>query len=342
MDRRDLDFELPDDLIAQHPVEPRDAARMLVLDRAAGTIDHRLVRDLPEYLHAGDLVVVNDTRVLPARFFARRPTGARIEGLFLAAEHNQWHVLLKPSARLRPAERLRLTMNNEPIDHVLVLLERRERGEWLVTPEPTASAEALLNQIGITPLPPYIHRDAVGNPTDAQHYQTVYASQPGAVAAPTAGLHFTPELINAIRARQVEWTTVTLHVGLGTFAPIAADALDEHEMHSEWYCCPRETLNMLESTRAAGRSVTAIGTTAVRALESAATRINEGWTDIFIRPGYAFRNVDHLLTNFHLPGSTLIALVMAFAGVELTRRAYNSAIRARYRFYSYGDAMLIL
>lgn len=347
---RELDYALPPELIAQAPAEPRDASRLLVLERATGRISHRVFRQLGEWLRPGDCLVLNNTRVLPARFFCRRETGGRVEGLFLrdaragsgGSASQAWCVLLKPAARLNVGERLRCDGAD---DQALVIAERHERGEWTVRPEPATSAEALLARIGQAPLPPYIHRGDGPSPDDSERYQTVYARQAGAVAAPTAGLHFTTELLRRLRADGVQMAEVTLHVGLGTFAPIEVADLCDHRMHSEWFECPGETVERIAATRRAGGRIVAVGTTSARVLESLPAEVRggtRGWTDIFVYPPYAFRNVDALLTNFHLPGSTLMALVMAFAGVEVVRAAYQEAIAERYRFYSYGDAMAIV
>jgi S-adenosylmethionine:tRNA ribosyltransferase-isomerase len=344
---KELQFELPDELIAQRPAEPRDASRLLVLDRASGRIEHRTFRDIRRYLRPGDCLGLNDTRVIPARFFCRRATGGRIEGLYLHQTKELWRVLLKPASRLRVGERLTCASG----ECGLVLCKRGARGEWDVRPEPAAEPLELLSRIGQTPLPPYIHRPDKPDQDDEQRYQTVYASRAGAAAAPTAGLHFTPELLEELRAAGVNTAMLTLHVGLGTFAPITADDLALHHMHAEYYRIDERTIARLNATRAAGGRIVAVGTTTVRVLESLegefggggmAERLRSGWTDVFIYPPYRYRNVDRLLTNFHLPGSSLLALVMAFAGVEEIRAAYAAAVAERYRFYSYGDAMLIL
>lgn len=356
----DLQYELPPERIAQRPVEPRDAARLLVLERTTGRIEHRTFRDLTDYLRADDCLVLNNTRVIPARFFGRRPTGGRVEVFFLREAQGGWRVLLRPAGRVRAGERLECVGATE---QRLVLLERAERGEWVVQPEPPVEALPLLERIGSPPLPPYIRLDSAGrenapDAADRQQYQTVYAVRPGAVAAPTAGMHFTPELLEALRGQGVRRAEVTLHVGLGTFAPIEVEVLAEHRMHAEWYDAPPAALQTLREAQAAGGRIVAVGTTSVRVLESlpalCAARISavtppqaetpsaSGWTDIFLYPPYEFRNVGALITNFHLPGSTLLALVMAFASPELIRQAYETAIEQEYRFYSYGDAMLIL
>ncbi|MCK4342745.1 MAG: tRNA preQ1(34) S-adenosylmethionine ribosyltransferase-isomerase QueA [Phycisphaerae bacterium] len=356
MQLAELQYDLPPELIAQRPAERRDASRLLVLDRAGGRIEHRVFREIGDYLNPDDCLVLNDTRVIPARFFCRRPTGGRIEGLFLHAEGNSWRALLKPSARLKVGERLAC----EGSEVALIVHERGPRGEWLVQPEVHVSPLELLAEIGHTPLPPYIHRDEAGPrelvEEDVERYQTVYAERPGAVAAPTAGLHFSPALLNELSQHGVRRAGVTLHVGAGTFVPIATEELAEHEMHAEWFEVTEAAAAAMRSARDAGGRLVAVGTTATRVLESLprydSAHDNDkvsgglsaagGWTDIFIYPPYRFRNVDRLLTNFHLPGSTLLALVMAFASVEQIRAAYRAAIEQRYRFYSYGDAMLIL
>jgi len=343
----ELQFELPEELIAQRPAEPRDASRLLVLERSTGKIEHHTFREICRYLRPGDCVTLNDTRVIPARFFCRRATGGKVEALYLHQIGNLWRVLLKPASRLRVGEHL--TCGNG--DCKLVLDKRCERGEWDVHPEPAVEPLEVLQRIGQTPLPPYIHRPEKPDAQDEQRYQTVYARRAGAAAAPTAGLHFTPELLEELRAAGVNIAVLTLHVGLGTFAPISADDLAQHHMHAEYYEIDGRTIALLEATRSGGGRIIAVGTTSVRVLESLEFKLGagkvpegarSGWTDIFIYPPYRYRNVDRLLTNFHLPGSTLLALVMAFAGIEETRAAYAAAIEERYRFYSYGDAMLIL
>ncbi|MBK8914639.1 MAG: tRNA preQ1(34) S-adenosylmethionine ribosyltransferase-isomerase QueA [Phycisphaerales bacterium] len=367
----ELDFHLPPERIAQHPVQPRDASRLLVLNRADGSIAHAVFRDVGRWLRAGDLLVVNDTRVVPARFFAQRAGGGRVEGLFLHGAPQEgegcWCTLLKPSARLREGERVRLV----GCDEMLLLARRLERGAWLVRTEPLMQPLPLLARIGSVPLPPYIRRKAQAatsdceaaatDAADRERYQTVYAARDGAVAAPTAGLHFTSGLLDSLRAAGVSICTVTLHVGVGTFAPIVVEDLREHAMHAEWFEVRSEARAALQRTRAAGGRIVAVGTTAARVLEtivrselpergvgadaSRAARADEplcGWTNIFLYPPQRLTATDALITNFHLPRSTLLAMVMAMAGVEPIRRAYAEAIREQYRFYSYGDAMLIV
>jgi len=310
----ELDYELPRELIAQHPPERRDASRLLVHDRASGETRHRRFDELPAELADGTLVVVNDTRVLPARLRLERPGGGEAEVLLLErlGENGTWEALARPSRKLRPGQRL------GPVE----LLEPLGEGRWRLRLEGEPAGEA--------PLPPYI-REPLADP---ERYQTVYARSDGSAAAPTAGLHFTPELLAALDVERV-----TLHVGLDTFRPLAAETLEEHELHSERYEVEPAAW---ERIRGAER-VLAVGTTTVRVLESLARGAPlSGRTDLFITPGFEFRRADALLTNFHLPRSTLLALVMAFAGVEETRRLYRLAIEERYRFYSFGDAMLLL
>jgi S-adenosylmethionine:tRNA ribosyltransferase-isomerase len=343
--RSELDYELPSELIAQAPLADRDASRLLVLHRQTGAIEHGEFRDLRRHLPARALLVLNDTKVIPAKFIAQRPTGGRVEGLFLREENaGAWEVLLRGS-RLRPG--LVLTLGDGAFR--LTLEQRRERGAWLATIEPAEPAERILATVGRTPLPPYIRRDddAGRREDDVRRYQTVYASQPGAVAAPTAGLHFTDSVFASLAERGIGCVRLTLHVGQGTFAPIEAESLDEHRMHAEWYELSPDAAERINAARAGGRTIVAVGTTAGRVLESCADQAGRvhaasGWTDIFLCPPYRFRAVDAMITNFHLPGSTLLAYVFAFGGVEAVRRAYAEAIARRYRFYSYGDAMLVV
>jgi S-adenosylmethionine:tRNA ribosyltransferase-isomerase len=313
MKARQLDYELPPELIAQHPAERRDESRLLVYDRASGAVRHRRFRDLPEELPAGALVVVNDTRVVPARLHLRRESGGAVEVLLverLAGE--EWEGLARPSRRLRPGDRL------GPVE----LLEPRGEGRWRLRLHGKPRGEV--------PLPPYIH-EPLGEP---ERYQTVYAEHEGSAAAPTAGLHVTPELLARFDVERV-----TLHVGLDTFRPLAVDDLADHRLHGERYAVAPAAW---ERIRAADE-VVAVGTTTVRTLETLARGAPlEGRTELFVTPGFEFRRVDRLLTNFHLPRSTLLALVMAFAGEDEVRRLYRVAVEERYRFYSFGDAMLLL
>ena len=339
----DYDFHLPPERIAQAPVERRDASRLLVVDRATGTLAHRTFADLVEYVAPGDALVLNETRVFPARLKGTRATGSPAEVLLLTphgGEEKVWTALVRPGSKLKPGR----TVEIAP-DFSVEILESTPGGERIVrlhTPLPLAEA---LDRWGEVPLPPYVERGATE--ADRERYQTVYARERGSVAAPTAGLHFTPELLAAIEAKGVRIVRLVLHVGVGTFRPVETDDPAQHRMHSEWYHVPAEAAAELNETRAAGGSVWAVGTTVTRTLETVAdehgtVHAGEGWTDIFIRPPYRFRAVDHLVTNFHLPKSTLLMLVSAFAGYDLTMRAYREAIEAGYRFYSYGDAMVLV
>ena len=350
MRRSDLHYDLPAELIAQHAIEPRDAARLLVLDRATGQLAHRVFREIGDYLRPGDALVLNDTRVLPARFFCRRQTGRRLDALFVHGDADGWRVLLRGVRRVRVGQHVLV----ENADVTLEFRRYYGRGEWLLRPHPPTPPRVLLEQVGLPPLPPYIRRPpgrlGLPEPADAARYQTVYAAQPGAVAAPTAGLHFTPELLQSIAQSGVQLVRVTLHVGPGTFRPVEVDDLADHPMHPEWYEVRGAELVRLRDVRAAGGRIIAVGTTSVRVLESLPAGALEhaepcdasGWTRLLIYPPYAFRHVDRLITNFHLPETTLLALVMAFASPEQIRSAYQAAIAERYRLFSYGDAMLIL
>ncbi|GIW92814.1 MAG: S-adenosylmethionine:tRNA ribosyltransferase-isomerase [Pirellulaceae bacterium] len=342
------DYELPRELIAQHPLANRADARLLVVDRSSGTWTDSHVRDLPHWLRPGDCLVVNDSRVVPARLVGRRDrTGGRWEGLFLEAEeHGFWRVLCKTRGKLEPGESITVRSYDGSRQLVLRLVARREAGEWVALPdESDRSPWELLEMVGRVPLPPYI-RGGQMRPEDVQRYQTVYASQPGSVAAPTAGLHFTEELLTKIRARGVTVARVTLHVGVGTFRPIMTRRISEHKMHGEWGTISAETVAQIQQARQSGGRCVAVGTTVVRLLETAARSGQlqpwSGKTELYIHPPFTFYAVDCLMTNFHLPRSTLLVLVRTFGGDVLIRRAYEHAVAERYRFYSYGDAMLIL
>jgi len=345
----DFDYDLPPDRIAQTPARPRDASRLLVLDRKTGEIAHHRFRDLPDLLRPDDLVVLNDTRVVPAAFTARRATGGRIEGCFLRTlDDGGWEVLLSGGGRLREGETLRL-VDARDRPHAAVRLERRgEGGVWTVRPSEPVDAPALLSAVGRPPLPPYIRRgrDDPRTVADRADYQTIYARRDGAVAAPTAGLHFTRRVLDGLAARGIERTTVTLHVGLGTFQPVRAKRAEDHRMQEEFLEVSPQAAGAVTRARRRGRRVVAVGTTTVRALESVAgedgtARPGRGWTDLFIYPPHAFRVVGAMVTNFHLPRTTLLMMVSAFAGRERVLAAYREAVRRGYRFYSYGDAMLI-
>ena len=339
----DFDYDLPPGLIAQEALAERDASRLLVLDRATGALAHRTFRDLPDLLRPGDLLVVNRSRVLPARLLGRRPGGGRAEVLLLRERTDgTWDALVRPARRLRPgatvevADDLRLRVEPGAIGP-----ERRVR---LLLPE-SADARAALERHGHVPLPPYIRR--ADRPEDRERYQTVYAREAGSVAAPTAGLHFTPALLAALAERGIERAEVVLHVGPGTFRPVEAESVEDHRLPPEPYLVPAEAAAAITRARARGGRVVAVGTTATRVLESVSgagggVRPGAGETALAILPGHPFRVVDALVTNFHLPRSSLLLLVAAFAGRERVLDAYAEAVRERYRFYSYGDAMLIL
>ncbi len=347
----DLDYDLPEHLIAQLPANPRDTSRLLVVNRQSAALVDMPFTALPRLLRAEDVLVLNDTRVIPARLVLRRATGGRFEGLFLRElTVGQWEIMVKGRGRIRPAECLALAEPAAGAESPTIRLEAAcGNGVWQVAVEPPEPAEGLLRRVGHPPLPPYIHRLVEGDtrePTDRDRYQTVYASAPGAVAAPTAGLHFTPAVLEEIARAGVATARVTLHVGVGTFAPIKVANLADHQMHAEWFDLSQDAAALIAERRRAGGRVVAVGTTSVRVLESAGQpdgtlRPGQGWTRLFCYPPYRFRCVDAMLTNFHLPRSTLLALVMAFTGIETIRTAYAHAIREQYRFFSYGDAMLI-
>jgi S-adenosylmethionine:tRNA ribosyltransferase-isomerase len=339
----DFDFALPPELIAQAPAERRDASRLLVVDRATGALAHRAFPALVDQVAAGDAVVLNETRVFPARLRGRRAGGGAAEVLLLhphAGEDLVWTALVRPGARLGPGRTVEVAdgLGVEIVDTT----PGGERIVRLVTDLPLAAA---LERWGEVPLPPYVQRTATDD--DRERYQTIYARERGSVAAPTAGLHFTADILSALEAKGARIARVVLHVGVGTFRPVEAEDPAEHRMHAEWYSIPAEAAATINDVRARGGRVWSVGTTVTRTLESAAAEDGslvaaEGWTDIFIRPPYRFRVVGGLLTNFHLPRSTLLMLVSAFAGHELTMRAYREAVAERYRFFSYGDAMLLV
>ena len=339
----EFDYHLPPELIAQTPVEPRDASRLLVLDRSRDTLEHRFFRDILDYLRPGDLLVCNETRVIPARLYAHKvPSGGRVELLLLARRGPRTWETLVGGRKVAAGQRLRLG-NGSGRDPLEATVEgSTEGGGRLVTFDD--SIEAHWDRLGVVPLPPYIHAPL----SQAERYQTVYARIEGSAAAPTAGLHFTPELIQATIDRGVEWTTVLLHIGLDTFRPVSEARVEDHAMHSEYCSLSPETAQRINDAKERGQRVIAVGTTSVRVLETAAQGVPHGvrpWdgpSRLFIYPGYHFRVVDALITNFHLPRSSLLMLVSAFAGTRSIRRAYAEAIHLRYRFYSFGDAMLLL
>lgn len=338
MKTTDFDYDLPVERIAQSPVEPRHASRLLVMHRAAPELEHRTFWDIAEYLHPGDLLVVNQTRVIPARLFARKPTGGRVELLLLRrVEDGVWEALVG-GKKMLPGTRVQV--ENGPQVDVLDALEGSRRLIRFAE-----AVEPYLPLVGQMPLPPYIHEPL----RDPERYQTVYAREVGSAAAPTAGLHFTPELIERVKAKGVGFATVTLHVGLDTFAPVTEDDPREHVIHTEWCEVTPQAAGQINAARRNGGRIVAVGTTSVRTLESAAQQAApgdavaaiSGPTSLFILPGYTFRAVDAMITNFHLPKSSLIMLVSAFAGRERVLETYREAIRLNYRFYSFGDAMLI-
>jgi S-adenosylmethionine:tRNA ribosyltransferase-isomerase len=351
----EYDYHLPAELIAQHPLPDRAEARLMVVDRSSGTISHRHVADLPELLRAEDALVVNDTRVVPAKLTGcREKTGGRWDGLFLDANsQGHWRVLSKTRGKLQSGERVVLHDNDGGDAIALVMLTKLEEGAWATKPVESFGdhlpverpLDEIMKQVGRVPLPHYI-RDGNMMAEDVSRYQTIYARHDGAVAAPTAGLHFTPDLMKTIVGMGVMVTTVTLHVGIGTFKPIQVEDIDTHNMHAEWCKLREEVVERLRDRRENGGRIVAVGTTSVRTLESAAQDGTlapfQGETSIFIKPGHKFLATDAMMTNFHLPKSSLLVMVSAFAGKELIRRAYAEAIEKQYRFFSYGDAMLIL
>ncbi len=346
-----LHYDLPEELIAQEALPDRTASRLMVLDRVSKLVEHKHFSDVIDYLSPGDCLVVNESRVVPARFYLRRSSGAQVEGLFLRiAEGGYWEVMLKNAGRVKDAEILYMVLPGDEIrdnSPGFKVLGKNEQGYWLLE-APYREFQEILEEYGSTPLPPYIRRDK-RNPSeqaDRKRYQTVFADTAGSVAAPTAGLHFDDDLLRRVGKKGVRLAKVTLHVGPGTFKPVDAEDLEEHQMHSEWYSLDEGNAAEINRAKEMGNRVVAVGTTAVRTLETCAdangrVAAGSGWTDIFIMPGYEFKVVKAMVTNFHLPGSTLLALVSAFYGLDETMAAYNLAVKERYRFYSYGDAMLI-
>lgn len=340
MKTSDFLYDLPEELIAQTPIEPRDHSRLLVYNRATKEIAHRHFYDIREYLRPGDALVINETRVIPARLYGVRAGGGACEILLLRQlGPKRWEALVRPGAKLREGKTVSIGDGRV----MATIAGLAEGGARVVDFACEGTFEAALDELGEMPLPPYIHEKL----TDRERYQTVYAKEEGSAAAPTAGLHFTPELLDQIRAMGVEIIPVLLHVGLGTFRPVKAENVEDHEMHSEYYEVSEEAAARLAKVQQSGHRVIAVGTTSVRTLESASQRSGKveprkDWTQIFITPGYQFHAVDALITNFHLPGSTLLMLVSALMGREEALRVYNTAVDNRYRFFSFGDAMLIL
>ena len=334
----DFDYDLPESLIAQTPAEPRDSSRLLVLDRRTGAVRHQFFPQILEHIRPGDLLIANDTRVIPARLLGKRAdTGGGVE-VFLLHRRSQdtWEVLVKPGKKMRPGQKVWFddSLSCEVQDVT-------EFGGRVVRFLYEGLFETVLDRLGETPLPPYIHQKL----TDPDRYQTVYARERGSAAAPTAGLHFTPTLMEKVKKIGADFAFVTLNIGLGTFRPVRIENIAEHVMHREFYSVPPETVERIRETRRRGGRIIAVGTTAVRTLESAAASgqlaAGSGWSELFIYPGYEFRVIDALITNFHLPQSTLLMLVSAFAGRENVLAAYREAVREQYRFFSFGDAMFI-
>ncbi len=339
--RSDYNYELPDELIAQTPADQRDHSRLLVLHRTDGSLEHRIFYEVAEYFKPGDVLVVNESQVIPARLYGvRETTGAKIELLFLKQiEKNCWETLVKPGRRVKTGEWLNFGEGKLRAQ----VLTQKEGGVRVMRFFYEGELYALLDELGEMPLPPYIHQ----KPTDPTRYQTVYAKEKGSAAAPTAGLHFTKELLQQLEDKGVTIVKVLLHVGLGTFRPVQVDDIREHHMHSEYYEITESAAQAVNAAKESGHRVFAVGTTSVRVLESCADengrlKAQTGWTDIFLYPGVPFRVVDALITNFHLPESTLLMLVSAFTDRETILRTYRTAVLMQYRFFSFGDAMLIL
>lgn len=336
----DFDFYLPEELIAQHPLEKRDASRLMVLDKKTGNIEHKSFHDVIDYLNEGDTLVLNNTRVMPARLIGEKEnTGGKIEFLLLKRiEGDKWECLAKPGKRAKIGQRFTFgggKLKCEVVDIV-------EEGNRVIEFSYDGIFEQVLDELGEMPLPPYITERL----EDRERYQTVYSKEKGSAAAPTAGLHFTEELLKEIKAKGINIAYLTLHVGLGTFRPVKVDDINEHIMHSEFYHLDKENADIINETKKRGNKVIAVGTTSTRTLETIGdengfVREQSGWTDIFLYPGYKYKVIDELITNFHLPESTLIMLVSALAGKENVMNAYNEAVKERYRFFSFGDSMII-
>lgn len=340
MQTKDFDFELPEALIAQTPIEDRTASRLMVLNKKSGEVEHRIFKDVIEYLNPGDCLVLNNTRVIPARLFGIRETGAAVEFLLLKRiDEKKWETLVKPGRKARIGDRFTFgdgILKAEIVDY-------GDEGARIIAFEYEGIFETLLDQLGTMPLPPYIYAQL----EDRERYQTVFSKHPGSAAAPTAGLHFTEELLQKIEDKGIRIAYITLHVGLGTFRPVKVDNVLEHKMHAEYYEISEETANTINDVKRKGGRVITVGTTSTRTLEGASLSTGKveacsGWTDIFIYPGYTFKVIDGMITNFHLPESTLIMLVSALAGKEHVMNAYHTAVKESYRFFSFGDAMLVI
>ncbi|MCH4535036.1 tRNA preQ1(34) S-adenosylmethionine ribosyltransferase-isomerase QueA [Staphylococcus haemolyticus] len=341
MNVEEFDYDLPESLIAQTPLKDRDQSRLLVLGRHSGNIEHKHFKDVIDYLETGDTLVLNDTRVMPARLFGlKEETGAKVEMLMLTRiENNDWEVLLKPAKRIKVGNKL--SFGEGKI--IAECIQELDQGGRIMRLHYEGILEERLNELGEMPLPPYIKERL----DDPDRYQTVYAKESGSAAAPTAGLHFTDELLDEIRAKGINIAFITLHVGLGTFRPVSVEDINDHEMHSEYYQMTQETADLLNQTKKEGHRIISVGTTSTRTLETIRRDYNEfiavsGWTDIFIYPGFTYKAIDGLITNFHLPKSTLVMLVSAFSSRENILNAYKEAVKLEYRFFSFGDAMLII
>lgn len=341
MNVEEFDYDLPESLIAQTPLKDRDQSRLLVLGRHSGNIEHKHFKDVIDYLETGDTLVLNDTRVMPARLFGlKEETGAKVEMLMLTRiENNDWEVLLKPAKRIKVGNKL--SFGEGKI--IAECIQELDQGGRIMRLHYEGILEERLNELGEMPLPPYIKERL----DDPDRYQTVYAKESGSAAAPTAGLHFTDELLHEIRAKGINIAFITLHVGLGTFRPVSVEDINDHEMHSEYYQMSQETADLLNQTKKEGHRIISVGTTSTRTLETIRRDYNEfvavsGWTDIFIYPGFTYKAIDGLITNFHLPKSTLVMLVSAFSSRENILNAYKEAVKLEYRFFSFGDAMLII
>ena len=349
MDIEKLNYHLPHELIAQSPLQNRSDSRLLVLDSSADSLLDSKFSQIAQFLNKGDCLVINNTKVLPAKFFAQKTTGAKIEGLFIAAQDDNWKVMLKNSARVKIGDTLNLLDRSKNQFCTAVIDTKLSDGQWLIKPDSSLPALQILETIGFAPLPPYIKRTdpASLHQLDTNRYQTVYAKQNGAIAAPTAGLHFTPEILEQIKEKGISIAQITLHVGQGTFLPVKTQTLEEHKIHSEQYSIDNQNAGIINETISRGGKIFAVGTTAVRTLETVAQKYGkitaaQGQTTLFITPGFEFKITDAMITNFHLPKSTLLALVGAFAGLDKILAAYQHAVDQKYRFYSYGDCMLIL
>lgn len=340
MNVKDFYFDLPEELIAQHPIEPRDMSRLMVLDKRTGNIEHRIFRDILEYLNEGDCLVLNNSRVIPARLFGEKEdTGSKMEFVLLKRiDKDKWETLVKPGKKAKIGSKF--VFGNGELR--CTVLDNTESGGRIIEFEYNGVFEEILDKLGNMPLPPYIKAEL----KDRERYQTVYSKVEGSAAAPTAGLHFTHELLEKIQEKGIKIAYLTLHVGLGTFRPVKVENIEEHKMHLEFYMIDEENAQIINNAKKSGKRVIAVGTTSCRTLETAASEEgnvvpSSGWTDIFIYPGYRFKCVDALITNFHLPESTLIMLVSALAGRDNILNAYNTAVNEKYRFFSFGDAMFI-